>query len=463
MRKRGLPSSSWSVVIRAEYDNKVGRLGQLTSAIGRAGGDIGAVDLVESVRGRIRRDITINARDQDHEREIVESVRAIPWVQVVTVLDRTFQAHRGGKIEVVSRTPIRTRDDLARVYTPGVARVSEAIAEDPRRAFSLTIKRHCVAVVTDGSAVLGLGDIGPLAALPVMEGKAALFKEFGGVDAFPICLDARDPDEIVRIVEAIAPTFGAINLEDISAPRCFEIESRLRASLPLPVFHDDQHGTAVVVLAALLNALKLVGKQLRQVRIVVSGAGAAATGCVHLLRRAGARQIIVGDRAGIIYAGRKQHMTPQKEWLAVHTNPDRLTGRLGRALAGADVFIGLSTPGAVKAAAIRTMGRDAVVFALANPIPEVMPEEIEGAARVIATGRSDYPNQINNVLCFPGLMRGLLDARVEDITDKMLIAAARAIARAVPPSELHEDYIIPSVFDARVAPAVAEAVVAAAR
>jgi len=381
---------------------------------------------------------------------------------VVAVSDRTFQAHRGGKIEVVSKRRVRTRDDLSMVYTPGVARVCEAIRDDPTRAFALTIKRNCVGIVTDGSAVLGLGDIGPLAALPVMEGKAALFKEFAGVDAFPICLDTKDPQEIIQAVRWLAPTFGAINLEDIAAPRCFEIEDTLREVLPIAAFHDDQHGTAVVVTAALLNAAKVVAKPLASLRVVIAGAGAAATGCTKLLLQAGVRHLLVGDRAGLLYRGRREHMAPHKEWLSAHTNRERRQGDLNDALASADVFIGLSTPGAVRADAVRAMAPDAIVFALANPTPEVQPEEVEGAARVVATGRSDYPNQINNVLCFPGLLRGLLDARVHTVTPRMLMAAARAIARAVPPTELHEDSIVPSVLNPAVAPAVAHAVIAEA-
>jgi len=458
MSKQPRPSSSWAIVVRVAYDNKVGRLGKLTSAIGRVGGDIGAVDLVETGPHGIVRDLTINARDEAHEREILRAIKDLAWVRVISTHDRTFLAHRGGKIEVVSKSPIRTRDDLSLVYTPGVARVSEAIHEDPGRACTLTLKCNCVGIVTDGSAVLGLGDVGPLAALPVMEGKAALFKEFGGVDAFPLCLDERDPEKLASIVKALSPTFGAINLEDVAAPRCFEVEERLRAILDIPVFHDDQYGTAVVVLAALLNALKLVGKKLRDVKIVISGAGAAGTGVAKLLLRAGAKHIVIGDTRGLIYQGRAANMTRMKEWLGKHTNPERRRGPLSRALTGADVFIGVSTPGAVSLASVKRMARGAIVFALANPIPEVMPEAVEGSARVIATGRSDYANQINNVLCFPGMLRGVLDARANQVTPHMLLAAARALAGVVSASDLHEDYIIPSVFDRRVVTAVAQAV-----
>ncbi len=458
MPKQGRPSSSWALIVRVAYDNKVGRLGKLTSAIGRVGGDLGAVDLVESAPERIVRDLTINTRDETHERQVLTALRSLPWVRLLSVQDRTFIAHRGGKIEVVSKHPIRNRDDLSLVYTPGVARVSEAIHEHPERAYALTLKRNCVGIVTDGSAVLGLGDIGPLAALPVMEGKAALLKEFAGVDAFPLCLDVREPAKLVETVRALAPTFGAINLEDVAAPRCFEVEEQLRAQLPIPVFHDDQHGTAVVVLAALLNALKLVGKPLREVKIVISGAGAAGVGVAKLLLRAGAKHLLVGDTTGLIYAGRQANLNPTKEWLAKHTNPERLRGLLSGAMLGADVFIGVSAPGAVSLASLKRMAPNAIVFALANPTPEVMPEAIEGSVRVVATGRSDYANQINNVLCFPGMLRGLLDARAKEVTPRMLLAAARALAGVVSAAELHEDYIIPSVFDKRVAPAVAEAV-----
>ena len=464
------PSPSYRITIRIKYANKVGNLAALTAAIAQAGGSIGAIDIVRSSRAEITRDITIDAATADQEKTILEAVRALPEFEIVNVSDRTFLMHIGGKLEVRAKSPIRTRDDLSMAYTPGVARVSEAIAEDPKKAFTLTIRRNMVAVVTDGSAVLGLGNIGPLAALPVMEGKAVLFKEFGGVDAFPICLATQDPEEIIRTVKAIAPTFGGINLEDISAPRCFEIEERLAAELDIPVFHDDQHGTAAVVLAALFNAVKIVEKDLGGLKVVVSGAGAAGVACTKTLLAIGVADIIVCDRAGAIYSGRPtspkgyvgqapQDMNPAKEWLARNTNRERVRGSLQEALNGADVFLGVSAPGLLKGEDLKVMAKDAIVFALANPVAEIMPEEAAPYVRVMATGRSDYPNQINNVLCFPGLFRGLLDCSARSVNQEMVIAASRAIASTIKPSELSEDYIIPSVFDRQVAPAVARAVV----
>jgi len=453
------PSPSYRITIRIRYANKVGNLAALTAAIASAGGSVGAIDIVRSSRAEITRDITIDACNEQQEKTILGAIRALPGFEVVNVSDRTFLMHIGGKLEVRAKSRIRNRDDLSMAYTPGVARVSEAIAEDPSRAFNLTIKRNMVAVVTDGSAVLGLGNIGPLGALPVMEGKAVLFKEFGGVDAFPICLDTQDPQEIIRTVRAIAPTFGGINLEDISAPRCFEIEERLAAKLDIPVFHDDQHGTAAVVLAALLNAIKIVGKEIGDLKVVVSGAGAAGVACTKALLAVGMSDIIVCDRAGAIYSGRAEDMNPAKEWLALNTNRRHFKGSLKEALAGADVFLGVSAPGILKGEDLRVMAKDAIVFALANPVPEIMPEEAAPYVRVMATGRSDYPNQINNVLCFPGLFRGLLDCSARAVNEEMVIAASRAIADIIKPGELSEDYIIPSVFDRQVAPAVARAVV----
>ncbi len=443
-------------------DDSPGSFARLATAIGETGGSLGAIDLVRVERHHKVRDVTVLAADQDHLDRIVAAVHAVEGIEVEHVSDRTFLMHLGGKIEVVSRVPLKTRDDLSMAYTPGVGRVSSAIAKDPASVWNLTIKANTVAVVSDGTAVLGLGDIGPEGALPVMEGKALLFKEFGGVDAFPICLATKDTDEIVRTVEAIAPVFGGINLEDISAPRCFEIERRLRASLDIPVFHDDQHGTAVVVLAALLNALKVVGKPIGDVRVVMTGAGAAGVAVAQMLANAGVPDIIACDRHGAIARG-DDGLTPEKAAFAEWTNPRGFRGTADEALAGADVFLGLSGPGAISADGVRTMADGAIVFAMANPTPEVQPEEIDEAVAVIATGRSDYPNQINNVLAFPGIFRGALDVRASAITPEMELAAAHAIAEIVKPEELGPDYVIPSVFNRDVAPAVAAAVSDAAR
>ena len=455
------PSASFSATLRARLDNHPGSFARLATAIGEAGGLLGAIDLVRVERDTKVRDVTVLAGDAAHIDRIVAAVRELDGIEVVNVSDRTFLVHLGGKIEIALKSPLKTRDDLSMAYTPGVARVSQAIAEDPAKVWNLTIKQNTVAVVTDGTAVLGLGDIGPEAALPVMEGKAMLFKEFGGVDAFPICLSTTDPDEIVAAVTAIAPVFGGINLEDISAPRCFEIEAGLRHALDIPVFHDDQHGTAVVVLAALLNALKVVGKHVEDVRVVITGVGAAGSATTRMLLAACAREIVGCDRQGILYAGRPG-LEGFKADFADLTNLAGLRGSADDALAGADVFIGLSGPGAVTIDGIRSMAPDAIVFAMANPTPEVAPEEIEGLAAVIGTGRSDYPNQINNVLAFPGIFRGALDVRASEITEEMNIAAANAIADIVGPDELEPDYVIPSVFNRAVAPAVAEAVARAA-
>jgi malate dehydrogenase (oxaloacetate-decarboxylating) len=457
------PSASYSFTLRVQIVNRPGMLGRVASVIGEAGGDIGAVDLVETTRERTERDITVKCRDSVHAQQIVGRLRHQSGVRLVSVSDRTFLMHLGGKIEVKSKVPIRTRDDLSMVYTPGVARVCLAIRDDRERAFSLTIKQNTVAVVTDGTAVLGLGDIGPEAALPVMEGKAALFKELAGVDAFPVCLATKDVGKIVETVKLVAPAFGGINLEDIAAPRCFEVEERLRKDLDVPVFHDDQHGTAVVVLAALLNALRIVKKDLRRLRVVVTGVGAAGTATIKILLSSGVRDIIGVDEHGTLHRGRTKGMDFMKRWVASATNPRRVTGRLGDALEGADVFIGLSVPGILRVRDIKRMARDPVVFAMANPDPEIQPEEAERHVRVMATGRSDYPNQINNVLCFPGFFRGLLDARARGVNDEMKLAAARALAACVSRDELGAEYIIPSVFNKSVAPAVAAGVARAAR
>jgi malate dehydrogenase (oxaloacetate-decarboxylating) len=455
------PSASFSATLRVHLENRPGSFARLAKAIGDAGGLLDAIDMVRVEHGQKVRDVTVLANDEAHLSRIVEAVRALDGVEVEHVSDRTFLLHLGGKLEVVSKTPLKTRDDLSMAYTPGVARVSRAIADDPGKVWNLTIKQNSVAVVTDGTAVLGLGDIGPEAALPVMEGKAILFKEFGGIDAWPICLATTDADEIVRTVRALAPVFGGINLEDISAPRCFEIEARLREELDIPVFHDDQHGTAIVVLAALLNALRVVGKELGDVRVLLTGTGAAGAATARMLLAAGAGEVLCCDRRGLLSPGRAG-LDPFKAALAEETNPGDATGSADKALAGADVYIGLSGPGAVSVEAVRSMAPGAIVFAMANPTPEVAPEEIEGVAAVVGTGRSDYPNQINNVLAFPGVFRGALDVRATTITREMELAAAHALAAVVEDDHLEADYVIPSVFDRRVAPAVAAAVAEAA-
>jgi malate dehydrogenase (oxaloacetate-decarboxylating) len=455
------PSASFSATIRVRIENHPGAFARLAAAVGEAGGLLGAIDLVRVESSKKIRDVTVLADDELHLQAIVDAVHAVDGVEVVNVSDRTFLAHLGGKIEIRPRIPVKTRDDLSMAYTPGVARVSRAIADDPEKVWNLTIKRHTVAVVSDGTAVLGLGDIGPEAAMPVMEGKAVLFKEFGGVDAFPICLATKDPDEIVRCVEMIAPAFGGINLEDISAPRCFEIERRLRESLDIPVFHDDQHGTAIVVLAALLNALRVVDKEIEDVKIVTTGCGAAGMAVTRALITAGATSIVGCDEGGALWRGRPDLNEAKREYSEI-TNPEDLRGTADELLEGADVFIGVSVPGAISAEGVRRMAPRAIVFAMANPTPEVDPESIEGFAEVIATGRSDYPNQINNVLAFPGVFRGALDVRARTINGEMEVAAARAIAATIPDDELSADYVIPSVFNRGVAPAVAAAVAEAA-
>jgi len=452
------PSPSYSIVIRVELLSKPGMLGKVASAIGEAGGDIGAVDIIGFGKGTIIRDIVVSVADIKAGQKTVDEIKRVKGIRVLNVADRTFMAHQGGKIEIKSKISLKTRDDLSMAYTPGVARVCMAIHEDPKRVYDLTIKKNMVAVVTDGSAVLGLGNIGPEAAMPVMEGKALLFKEFGGVDAFPICLNTKDPEEIIAVVKWIAPGFGGINLEDISAPRCFEIEGRLKKELDIPVFHDDQHGTAVVVLAGLINALKIVGKRLEDIHVVVSGLGAAGIASIRLLLACGVRQIIGCDRSGALYQGRGENMNAVKEELAQKINFEKIKGPISQALKGADVFIGLSQPGVIQRQDVKRMARDPILFAMANPVPEIMPEEVERLARVIATGRSDYPNQINNVLCFPGLFRGVLDCNAREINEAMLVAASHGIASLVADEELREDYIIPSVFNQKVSGRVSEAV-----
>lgn len=462
MSNNPTPNASYSLTLRIKIHNKPGKLGEITTAIGRANGDIEAVDIVSVGKDFLIRDITVNAFSEQHDQEIVAAVSAIDGVEVVHTSDRTFLIHLGGKIETVSKIPLKTRSDLSMAYTPGVARVCEAIAKDPEKAFTLTIKKNTVAVVSDGTAVLGLGDIGPAAAMPVMEGKCQLFKEFGGVDAFPICLDTKDPHEIVETVKRIAVAFGGINLEDISAPRCFEIEDRLKEELDIPVFHDDQHGTAVVVLAALINALKIVGKQMEDVKIVVNGVGAAGVACSKIVMAAGVKNIVGCDQSGAIYEGRTEHMNWVKDWYARNTNPNKETGTIHDVIKGADVFFGLSVPGVIDENDLKNMAQDPIIFAMANPTPEIMPEAAAGHVAVMATGRSDYPNQINNVLCFPGIFRGALNCRASRINEAMKLAAANAIAGIIGEDELHPDYIIPSVFDKRVGEAVAREVEEAA-
>jgi malate dehydrogenase (oxaloacetate-decarboxylating) len=457
----GHPSASFSATLRVRLENHPGSFASLATAIAEAGGLLGAIDLVRVGRDHKIRDVTVLAGNAEHVDRILDFVSRVQGIEVLHVSDRTFLMHLGGKLEVTSRVPLKTRDDLSMAYTPGVARISTAIANDPAKVWALTIKQNTVAVVSDGTAVLGLGDVGPEAALPVMEGKAVLFKKFAGVDAFPICLATKDVDEIVRTVIALAPVFGGINLEDISAPRCFEVERRLRAELDIPVFHDDQHGTAIVVHAALVNALRVVEKRIEDIRVVVTGVGAAGAATTRTLLAAGVRDIVGSDTHGSIYAGRPG-LTPEKAAYAEATNPRGLRCPADEALAGADVYIGLSVLGAVTAAGIRTMADRAIVFAMANPTPEIAPEEIVDFAEVIATGRSDYPNQINNVLAFPGVFRGALDVRAREITQEMELAAAQALAAVVQPHELEADYIVPSVFDKSVAPAVAHAVARAA-
>jgi malate dehydrogenase (oxaloacetate-decarboxylating) len=452
------PNASYSITLRLLLEAEDPRaIGRVTTAIGEAGGAVAAMDFVETARDPITVDVTVNAGDSDHAERIRAVVDALDAVEVHRVSDRTFLLHLHGKLEVRSTVPLRTRDDLSMAYTPGVARVCLALEERPEDARRLTIKGNSVAVVTDGTAVLGLGDIGPTAALPVMEGKAALFKQFAGIDAWPVCLDTTDVDEIVRTVEAIAPVYGGINLEDISAPRCFEIEDRLRASLDIPVFHDDQHGTAIVALAALRNALRLVGKDFADVTVAMSGAGAAGVAIAKLLQREGVGDIVAANRAGIIGPGHDDREATVR-WLLEHTNRDARTGTLRDAVRGADVFIGVSGPNVLDPHDLTTMAPDPIVFAMANPDPEVDPIGAREHAAVVATGRSDYPNQINNVLAFPGIFRGALDARASAITEEMKVAAAHALADVIEPDQLRPTYIVPSPFNERVVEVVADAV-----
>ncbi|MET0206606.1 MAG: NAD-dependent malic enzyme [Thermoleophilaceae bacterium] len=462
------PSAQFSLTLRVALPHRAaGALSRVTSAITRAGGSIVAVDTVETSGERTLREITVECSGVDHRGEVIRAVQAVRGAELVEITDRTFEVHRRGKIHTGLNIPLKSRDDLSMAYTPGVARVCTAISENRQKAFKYTIKANTVAVVSDGTAVLGLGDIGPEAAMPVMEGKAMLFKEFADVDAFPICLDTKDVDEIVETVIHMSPTFGGINLEDISSPRCFEIEQRLQQTLDIPVFHDDQHGTAIVTLAALINSCRLTGRRLEDLEVLMVGAGAAGVAVAKILMDAGISSIVACDRFGAIHTGREDYqagsMNAPKRWLAENTNPGRRDGQPREVIEGTDLFIGLSGPGIIQASDLRRMNPDPFVFAMANPNPEVRPEEAAAHVRVMATGRSDYPNQINNVLAFPGVFRGALDAGAPRITEEMKLAAAKGIAEVVADADLSEDYIIPSVFDRDVAPAVAKAVVEEAR
>lgn len=451
------PNPSFSLTIRFQIPNRAGMLADITQAIGSAGGNIGQIDLIEETRKVVIRDVAVDAASEEHAEEIIAAVKTLDSIKVLNIYDRTFQLHKGGKIAVTSKFPLSHQSDLAMAYTPGVGRICKAIAADPERVYDLTIKSNTVAIVTDGSAVLGLGNLGPEAALPVMEGKAMLFKEFAQIDAFPICLATQDTSAIVEAVKNLAPVFGGVNLEDISAPRCFEIEARLQRELDIPIFHDDQHGTAIVTLAALINALKLVKKSFDEVKIVLNGAGAAGVAIARLLQKSGVKQILMCDSRGIISHGR-QDINAQKREFAVESS-----GTLADAMAGADIFLGVSVPGVVTPEMVQSMARDPIVFAMANPIPEIQPELIAEQVAVMATGRSDYPNQINNVLAFPGVFRGALDCRAKAMTTSMYLEAAAAIASLVNPADLDAEHIIPSVFDERVSSAVSAAVQMAAR
>ena len=453
------PSAAYSVTIRVETDaNPPGVFGRLTAAITAVAGEIGAVDVISARHDRVVRDMVVDASDAEHADKIVEAAKAVEGVRILSHFDRTFRMHQGGKIEMYNRIPLATREDISVAYMPGVARVAKEISEKPERAFDLTLKRNMVAVITNGTAVLGLGDIGAAAGMPVMEGKSALFKEFGNVDSYPICVDSKDAKELIEICTAIAPAFGGINLEDIAAPVCFEVEDRLKETLDIPVFHDDQHGTAIVVLAALINALKLTGGSMGDLKVVVSGVGASGVACSKILMNAGVTNIIGCDTRGAIYKGRTENMNFMKDWYAENTNPEGIQGSLTEAVKGANLFLGLSGPGTFSLDQLKSMAKDPIVFAMANPVPEIMPEIAGPHVAVMATGRSDYPNQINNVLAFPGVFRGALDCRSRQISEGMKVAAAQAIANAIPEDELHPDYIIPSVFNRSVAPAVAAAV-----
>lgn len=452
------PSPGNSIAIRLKYPNEIGKMAEVTGVIASAGGGLGSIDVVALNRTHITRDITVNTTGDEHAASILEAVKRIPRVEILDSWDCTFRLHEGGKLDVVSKTPLRDTDDLSRAYTPGVARVCQAIHKNPSAARDYTIKQNTVAIVTDGSAVLGLGDIGALASLPVMEGKAVLFKEFGGVNAFPVCIDTKDPSVLVECARAVSNTYGGINLEDIAAPKCFEVERRLTELVDIPVFHDDQHGTAVVVGAAFINAVTVTGKEPKNMRAVISGAGAAGVACSRAFLDLGIGDVIACDRQGSVCRGR-DGLTPAKAWLAETTNVENRKGSLKKMLEGADLFLGVSGPNLLSGEDMRAMAADPIIFALSNPTPEVPPEEVVDFAAVVATGRSDYPNQINNVLCFPGLFKGLLMCRAERVTREMLTAAANAIAMAIDRRDLRADYIIPSAFNPAVSESVAKAVI----
>ncbi|MDH5201777.1 MAG: NAD-dependent malic enzyme [Nitrospirota bacterium] len=457
-----IPSPSYSITIRLEIENRIGMFAKIATAIGQVGGDLGSVDIVRFEKGKMIRDVTVNARDEEHEKDIAKSIRKIKGVKILRVMDRTFLAHQGGKIEIHNKIPVRDRNDLSKVYTPGVARICRDIHDNIEHAYRYTIKGNSVAIITDGTAVLGLGDIGPEAAMPVMEGKAMIFKEFAGIDAFPIALKTKGTEEIINTVKYISPPFGGINLEDISAPRCFEIEKRLIEALDIPVIHDDQHGTAIVVLAALINVSRLFKRDIKKFRVVVVGAGAAGAATALLLFAYGVEDIVVCDRRGSLYEGRN-NMDPYKLFLANKTNPRKIKGSISDAMEGSDVFIGLSSPDIITPDDIKRMSSEPIVFALANPEPEIAPEDALPIVKVLATGRSDYPNQINNALSYPGIFRGLLDVRAKGVNKEVKIAAARAIAYSVKDDELIEDYIIPSIFNKKVVVAVAHEVAETAK
>ncbi|MBI4400314.1 MAG: NAD-dependent malic enzyme [Nitrospirae bacterium] len=459
----GGPYSNYRLTVRLELANRPGMFARVATTLAEEGANLGAVDIVSAAPEKMVRDVTFDVQSEEHGERVLKRLSTVPDVRVLSASDRIFLLHLGGKIRVESKLPLTTRNTLSMVYTPGVGRVSQAIAKDRSKVYAFTTKSNSVAVVTDGSAVLGLGNLGPEAALPVMEGKAMLFREFAGIDAWPICLSTQDPDEIVRIVQGIAPGFGGINLEDISAPRCFDIERRLKETLDIPVMHDDQHGTAVVILAALKNALKVTKKRFEDVRVVVNGLGAAGTACCQILLAAGVSHLVGCGRRGIILSGDPDKLRACRHDLAACFHHDQPKGTLQHALKGADVFIGLSVGNVLRPEDLELMAPDRIVFAMANPDPEIAPNQALSRCRVFATGRSDYPNQINNVLAFPGIFRGALDVQARDINEAMILASAQAIADIIPETTLSEDYIIPSVFDKQVVPRVSKAVAQAAR